>query len=203
MRWAIVIFNSMRTVLTLIAFSFSLLALQAQSLKDLFLKMPQEVCPVLSEYNRLEIVDNQKNDKTMQTRNLFRTFSEMKELTDDYAHLVISKNSEKEMKLLTKNDGTRIIMVISTIFCDDTPDSSVAFYSTDWKPLRTIDYYTLPPIDNFRWVTVDKATSQLTVTTTNAPFLISTDGSDKPKEPYTATNTFRWSTEENRFILND
>ena len=54
-----------------------------------------------------------------------RTFSEMKELTDDYAHLVISKNSEKEMKLLTKNDGTRIIMVISTIFCDDTPDSSV------------------------------------------------------------------------------
>ena len=196
MRWAIVIFNSMRTVLTL-------LALQAQSLKDLFLKMPQEVCPVLSEYNRLEIVDNQKNDKTMQTRNLFRTFSEMKELTDDYAHLVISKNSEKEMKLLTKNDGTRIIMVISTIFCDDTPDSSVAFYSTDWKPLRTLDYYTLPPIDNFRRVTVDKATSQLTVTTTNAPFLISTDGSDKPKEPYTATNTFRWSTEENRFILND
>lgn len=203
MRWAIVIFNSMRTVLTLIAFSFSLLALQAQSLKDLFLKMPQEVCPVLSEYNRLEIVDNQKNDKTMQTRNLFRTFSEMKELTDDYAHLVISKNSEKEMKLLTKNDGTRIIMVISTIFCDDTPDSSVAFYSTDWKPLRTLDYYTLPPIDNFRRVTVDKATSQLTVTTTNAPFLISTDGNDKPKEPYTATNTFRWSTEENRFILND
>ena len=203
MRWAIVIFNSMRTVLTLIAFSLSLFTLQAQSLKDLFLKMPQEVCPVLSEYNRLEIVDNQKNDKTMQTRNLFRTFSEMKELTDDYAHLVISKNSEKEMKLLTKNDGTRIIMVISTIFCDDTPDSSVAFYSTDWKPLRTLDYYTLPPIDNFRRVTVDKATSQLTVTTTNAPFLISTDGSDKPKEPYTATNTFRWSTEENRFILND
>ena len=195
MRWAIVIFNSMRTVLTFIAFSFSLLALQAQSLKDLFLKMPQEVCPVLSEYNRLEIVDNQKNDKTMQTRNLFRTFSEMKELTDDYAHLVISKNSEKEMKLLTKNDGTRIIMVISTIFCDDTPDSSVAFYSTDWKPLRTLDYYTLPPIDNFRRVTVDKATSQLTVTTTNAPFHISTDCSDKPKEPYTATNTFRWSTE--------
>jgi hypothetical protein len=200
---AIVISNGMRKILTLLAFSFSLLSLQAQSLKDLFLKMPQEVCPVLSEYNRLEIVDNQKNDKTMQTRNLFRTFSEMKELTDDYAHLVISKNSEKEMKMLTKNDGTRIIMVISTIFCDDTPDSSVAFYSTDWKPLRTLDYYTLPPIDNFRRVTVDKATSQLTVTTTNAPFLISTDGSDKLKEPYAATNTFRWSTEENRFILND
>lgn len=175
----------------------------AQSLKDLFLKMPQEVCPVLSEYNRLEIVDNQKNGKTMQTRNLFRTFSKMEELTDDYAHLVISKNSEKEMKMLTKNDGTRIIMVISTIFCDETPDSSVAFYSTDWKPLPTHDYYTLPPIDNFRRVTIDKNTGQLIVSTTNAPLMLNIDGSNQPKEPYTLTNTFRWSIEENRFILNN
>lgn len=175
----------------------------AQSLKDLFLKMPQEVCPVLSEYNRLEIVDNQKNGKTMQTRNLFRTFSKMEELTDDYAHLVISKNSEKEMKMLTKNDGTRIIMVISTIFCDETPDSSVAFYSTDWKPLPTHDYYTLPPIDNFRRVTIDKNTGQLIVSTTNAPLMLNIDGSNQPKEPYTLTNTFHWSTEENRFILNN
>ena len=139
----------------------------------------------------------------MQTRNLFRTFSKMEELTDDYAHLVISKNSEKEMKMLTKNDGTRIIMVISTIFCDDTPDSSVAFYSTDWKPLRTLDYYTLPPIDNFRRVTIDKNTGQLIVSTTNAPLMLNIDGSNQPKEPYTLTNTFRWSTEENRFILNN
>lgn len=175
----------------------------AQSLKDLFLKMPQEVCPVLSEYNRLEIVDNQKNGKTMQTRNLFRTFSKMEELTDDYAHLVISKNSEKEMKMLTKNDGTRIIMVISTIFCDETPDSSVAFYSTDWKPLPTHDYYTLPPIDNFRRVTIDNNTGQLVVSTTNAPLMLNIDGSNQPKEPYTLTNTFHWSTEENRFILDN
>ena len=175
----------------------------AQSLKDLFLKMPQEVCPVLSEYNRLEIVDNPKNGKTMQTRNLFRTFSKMEELTDDYAHLVISKNSEKEMKMLTKNDGTRIIMVISTIFCDETPDSSVAFYSTDWKPLPTHDYYTLPPIDNFRRVTIDKNTGQLIVSTTNAPLMLNIDGSNQPKEPYTLTNTFHWSTEENRFILDN
>ncbi len=172
----------------------------AQSLKDLFLKMPQEVCPILSEYNRLEIVDNQKNNKTMQTRNLFRTFSKMEELTDDYAHLIISKNSEKEMKMLTKKDGTRIIMVISTIFCDDVPDSSVAFYSTDWEPLRTFDYYTLPPINNFRKVTVDKTTNRLTVTTTNAPFMLSTDGSNQPQEPFSATNTFRWSTEESRYL---
>ena len=96
-----------------------------------------------------------------------------------------------------------IIMVISTIFCDETPDSSVAFYSTDWKPLPTHDYYTLPPIDNFRRVTIDKNTGQLIVSTTNAPLMLNIDGSNQPKEPYTLTNTFHWSTEENRFILDN
>ena len=194
----------MKKILTFLCFlCFLCDTPHAQTLPDLFLRMPQEVCPSLSEYNRLEIVDNQKNGKPMQTRNLLSTISTMNSLTPDYAHLTLSAQSEKEFKLLPMPDSTRIIMVISTVRCDSIPDSSVRFYSTDWKPLRTLDYYTLPPIDNFRRVTVDKATSQLTVTTTNAPFLISTDGSDKPKEPYTATNTFRWSTEENRFILND
>lgn len=175
----------------------------AQSFKDLFLKMPQEVCPALSEYNRLEIVDNQKNDKTMQTRNFFRTFSTMKELTDDYAYLIVSPQSEKEFKMLTKHDGTRIIMVISTILCDNTPDSSVAFYTTDWKPLPTLDYYTLSNVDHFRKVTIDKVTNQLTVTSTNSPLLLQADGSGKDKEPFTLKYTLRWSSEKSQFILND
>lgn len=175
----------------------------AQSLKDLLLKMPQEVCPSFSEYNLLEIVDNQKNGKPMQTRNQFRTVSTMQELTDDYAHLILTKNSEKELKLLTKNDGTPIIMVISTVICDSLADSSVAFYDTSWQPLRTLDYYTLPPVDTFRHVTIDKATNQLTVSSRHA-FRLRTDGSDKPLPPQPViTNTFRWSTEENQFIIND
>ena len=193
----------MKRIFALFVLSLSLLVSHAQSFKDLFLKMPQEVCPVLSEYNRLEIVDNQKHDKTMQTRNLFRTFSTMKELTDDYAYLVVSPQSEKEFKMLTKHDGTRIIMVISTIFCDNTPDSSVAFYSTDWKPLRTLDYYTLTNVDQFRKVTIDKDTNLLTVTSTNGPLLLQVDDSGKKNVPFTLNYTLRWSTEDSRFILND
>ena len=166
----------------------------AQSLKDLFLKMPQEVCPVLSEYNRLEIVDNQKNGKTMQTRNLFRTFSKMEELTDDYAHLVISKNSEKEMKMLTKNDGTRIIMVISTVVCDSVPDSSVSFYNTSWQQLPTEDYISLPPTDYFRQINASADDNTLTLTFRN-PLRLTLDGRAKP-QPVTvvSTETLTWTT---------
>lgn len=193
----------MKKILALLVFSCSLILANAQSFKELFLKMPQEVCPILSEYNRLEIVDNQKHDKTMQTRNLFRTFSTMKELTDDYAHLVISPQSEKEFKMLRKNDGTRIIMVISTIYCDKTPDSSVAFYSTEWEPLHTLDYYTLTNVDHFRKITIDKDTNQISVTATNSPLLLQNDSDENKQKPFVLNYTLHWDSEANRFILND
>ena len=192
--------NKIRAVFFLCFLCFLCETTHAQSLKDLFLKMPQELCPSFSEYNHLEIVDNQKNGKPMQTRNQFRTVSTMKELTDDYAFLVLSKNSEKEMKLLTKNDGTPIIMVISTVYCDSLADSDVAFYDTNWQPLRTLDYYTLPNIDSFRHVTINKTTNQLTVSTLN-PFRLRTDGSEQPASPLSPIiTTLQWSTEESRFI---
>lgn len=193
----------MKKILTFLCFlCFLCDPTHAQTLPDLFLRMPQEVCPSLSEYNRLEIVDNQKNGKPMQTRNLLSTISTMNSLTPDYAHLTLSAQSEKEFKLLPMPDSTRIIMVISTVRCDSIPDSSVRFYSTDWKPLRTLDHYTLPAIDGFRHVTIGQDTNQLTVTTRH-PLRIRTDGSDKPLPPMTMTNTFHWSATEGRFDLNN
>ena len=171
----------------------------AQSLKDLFLKMPQEVCPSLSEYNRLEMVDNQKNGKPMQTRNHFRTLSEMKELTDDYAHIAVSKSSEKELKMLPTQEGAPIIMVISTVLCDSLADSSVEFYDTNWQPLPLLTHFSLPPTDQFRRITINPTTNQLTVTSQN-PIRLRTDGSDKPLEPQVFTNTFHWQTEESHFV---
>ena len=71
----------MKKIITLLLAVSSLTA-QAQSFKQLFLSMPEEICPLLSEYNRLELVDNQTNNKEMKTRNHFKTFSKMTSLTD-------------------------------------------------------------------------------------------------------------------------
>lgn len=164
---------------------------QAQSLKDLFLQMPMEVCPALTEYNRLELVDNQKNGKEMRTRNAFQTFSTMKTLTDDYAYLSVSDSSEKVMKLLTKNDSTKIIMVISTIFCDSIPDSSVSFYSTDWQPLDATAYISEPTSGEFRKIMLDPENETLTITTSN-PLALQTNGSDNPVEQTSFSKTLQW-----------
>ena len=191
----------MKKILVLLFFSGSFFISYGQSLKDLFLNMPQQLCPSLSEYNRLEIVDNQKNGKPMQTRNLFKTISEMKALTNQYAHLVISQNSEKQMMLLTKNDSTQIIMIISTILSDSIADSSVSFYTTDWQPIQASDHIDEPTSDDFRKISINPSTLRLTITTSN-PLVLQTDGSNKPaKKPAETHHTFVWNLEQNKFIL--
>jgi hypothetical protein len=191
----------MKKILALLFFSGSFFISYGQSLKDLFLNMPQQLCPSLSEYNRLEIVDNQKNGKPMQTRNLFKTISEMKALTNQYAHFVISQNSEKEMMLLTKNDSTQIIMIISTILSDSIADSSVSFYTTDWQPIQASDHIDEPTSDDFRKISINPSTLRLTITTSN-PLVLQTDGSNKPaKKPEETHQTFVWNLEQNKFIL--
>lgn len=188
----------MKKILILLVLSCSLSGLQAQSLKDLFLRMPQEVCPVLSEYNRLELVDNQKNGKFMQTRNLLSKFTIMNELTDDYARMTVSPNSSKEMKMLTKSDGQRIIMVINTVRSDSIIDSSIQFYSTSWQPLTATDYLEEPTSEQFRIISTSATTNELTIVSYN-PLALRVDGSDKPADITHTNKVMVWNTEENRF----
>lgn len=176
--------------------------LHAQSLKDIFFKMPQELCPALSEYNRLELIDNQKNNKPMQTRNAFKTFSKMETLTDDYAHLVVSKNSEKTIKLLNRNEETPIVMVISTVFADSITDASVSFYNTEWQPLEATRFVSAPTSKDFRRISINPDTNELTITT-HYPLSLRFADSDQPHKPQPLTNTYRWSADEARFIHQD
>lgn len=197
--------TNMQTFLHIITIALPLWGLgdflHAQSLKDLFLKMPQEVCPALSEYNRLEIVDNQQNGKPMQTRNLFSTFSVMEALTDTYARLKLTPYSEKEMKLLPLNNGDHIIMVVSTVHADSLTDSSICFYDTLWTPLPATDYIHEPLSEHFRSIKVSAYTDELTVIT-STPIALRTDGSDKPAETAVPVKEIhQWNRENNHFSV--
>lgn len=182
-----------KTTLSIIL-AASALAADAQSFKQLFLTMPEEICPLLSEYNRLELVDNQANGKEMKTRNHFKTFSQMTELTDTYANITLSPSASKTFKMLATDKGDSIIMVISTVVCDSVADSSVSFYTTGWQPLATSDYISLPATDLFRQITVSAQDDTLTLTTRD-PYTLTLDGRNRrPAVPVLSTETYTWTT---------
>lgn len=172
------------------------------SLKEMFLKMPESVCPALSEYNRLELVDNQRNNKEMRTRNAYKTFSTMETLTDTYAHLTVSKSAEQTFKVLAtetsselaaKDATPAVIMVISTVHSDSITDSSVSFYTTSWEQLPSERFFSQSLSDDFRLITMDGNSDKLTVTTFH-PLTLTLDGSDRqtPALP-AATETYIWN----------
>lgn len=192
---------------------------QAQStpsFKDMFLHMPESVCPALTEYNRLELVDNQRNNKVMRTRNIYKTFSTMETLTDDYAHLTESRSAEKTFRLLpcaklTQSADTKaqqeqqsathasIIMVISTVHSDSISDSSVSFYTTDWKPLTASTYFSKAVSDDFRVITMENGSDTLSVTTSN-PLALNLDGGNTPAKPEASrTEAYIWNASAARF----
>lgn len=171
----------------------------AQSLKDIFFKMPQAVCPALSEYNRLELIDNQKNNKPMQTRNLFKTFSKMDTLTDDYARLIVSSNSEKVFKLLNRKGDTPVVMIISTVYADSIPDSSISFYTTEWQPLDATRFVNAPTSEDFRSISIHPDTNELTITTIH-PLTLQFDDVAPSAAPQPVASTYRWKEEECRFV---
>ena len=81
--------------------------------------------------------------------NRFGGESEMTELNKDYIRIQMSPQSTWQMKLLAVNDSTQVICTVSTA-CAPACDSSIQFYTTDWKELPLSDFITgLPVMDDF------------------------------------------------------
>ena len=124
---------------------FSLTSLQAQEAKTLFVNMPDSLSPLLTKVNRADCVDFLESKMKAQVENRFGKKSEMTELGKDYIRMQMSPQTTWQMKVLALNDTTNVICTVSTA-CAPACDSSIRFYTTDWKPLTESQFITSPCI---------------------------------------------------------
>lgn len=127
---------------------FSLTSLRAQEAKTLFVSMPDSLSPLLTSVNRADCVDFLESKMKAQVDNRFGKKSEMTALSKDYVRMQMSPKEVWQMKVLALNDTTKVICTVSTA-CAPACDSSIRFYTTDWKPLSTSLFITLPVMDDF------------------------------------------------------
>ena len=123
-------------------------ALQAQEAKTLFVNMPDSLSPLLTKVNREDCIDFLESKMKAQVENRFGKKSEMTDLSKDYIRMQMSAQSTWQMKVLALNDSTNVICTVSTV-CAPACDSSIHFYTDDWKPLTTSLFITLPLMDDF------------------------------------------------------
>lgn len=123
-------------------------SLFSQEAKRLFVDMPDSLCQLLTKVNREDCIDFLESKMKAVVENRFRQNSEMTSLGRDYISMQMSAQSTWQMKVLAMNDSVRVIAVVSTV-CAPACDSSLKFYTTDWKPLDAGAFVSLPSMDDF------------------------------------------------------
>lgn len=123
------------------------LAIQAQTAKDLFLQLPDSLCPLLTSNNRADCIDFLESKMRAVVTNRLGGSSEMTQLTSDYIHLRLTAQSSWEMKVLSAPDSTVVICVVQTVY-GSAADSRLTMYSLDWNPLPTSRFFTAPTFDD-------------------------------------------------------
>lgn len=126
----------------------SLTSAQAQEAKKLFISMPDSLAPLLTSVNRADCVDFLASKMKAQVDNRFGTKSEMTDLSKDYIRMQMTPQTTWQMKVLALNDSTNVICTVGTA-CAPACDSSIGFYTIDWKPLSTSRFIVLPLMEDF------------------------------------------------------
>ena len=83
-----------------------------------------------------------------QVENRFGQKSEMTDLSKDYIRMQMTPETSWQMKVLALNDTTNVICTVATA-CAPACDSSIRFYTTDWKLLTDHSFITLPVMSDF------------------------------------------------------
>lgn len=127
---------------------FSLASLQAQEAKTLFVNIPDSLTPLLTKVNREDCIDFLESKMKAQVENRFGKKSEMTELGTDYVRMQMSPQTSWQMKVLALSDTMKVVCLVSTA-CAPACDSSLRFYTTDWKPLADSQFISLPVMSDF------------------------------------------------------
>lgn len=124
----------------------------AQTMRDVFIAMPDSVEPLLSRNNRLDMVDFVDSHMRAEVENALDGKSRLLSLSAHHCVLQSSAAVRKEFLLLPYH-GKHIVLGVST-FASPANESELHFYTVDWHPLADPPLVEWPEAEDF-FVTAD------------------------------------------------
>ncbi|NDV57891.1 DUF3256 family protein [Bacteroides sp. 519] len=138
----------MKKLTTLLFILSVAISLSAQEAKTVFANIPDSLYPLLTAVNRADFIDFLESNMAAKVKNKLGGESEMTTLSNSYIRIQTTDKSVWEMKLLPVSEEKKIVCIVSTA-CGPVCDSSIKFFTTDWKELPATEYITLPSADDF------------------------------------------------------
>ena len=108
----------------------------AQNISDLWIEMPDSILPYFNKGLRTEMVDSYKIKAGSESKNLLNGTCSIKGLTDSMVDVQLSSAVRMKLCLLPVADSTKMLCMVKT-FSTPALESSVTFYGTDWKRLKS------------------------------------------------------------------
>ena len=133
---------SFKKIFVLIVMACAFVHASAQSMRQIWMDMPDEIAPYLNRSNRTELADYVEMKVDAAIRNKLGDTTRVEMLTADYLRVALNASSRMEMKLLKQSDGTPLICVIRT-FLGSAADSRMAFYDIQWQPVTSVSMPTV------------------------------------------------------------
>lgn len=112
-------------------------SVSAQKISDVWIDMPDSILPYFNKGLRTEMVDSYKIKAGSESKNLLNGTCSIKKLTDSMIDVQLSSAVRMKLCLLPASDSTKVVCMVKT-FLSPALESSVFFYSPDWKKLDSM-----------------------------------------------------------------
>lgn len=132
-------------VITILFLCAAVNDIAAQSMRQIFVNVPDSVFPLLTRTNREDCIDFLDAKMRARVINRLDGKSELLSITDNFLELRSSDSSTVQMRLLPYA-GDTIIAVVRSV-CAEACDSRIAFYKKSWEPAPVS--FARPPIAEF------------------------------------------------------
>ncbi len=116
------------------------LGMEAKSMKDLLVSMPDSLAPSLDKNLRTEFVELQDMGVKAEVNNLLGGSSVMDTLTQNFVQLRLSAASTMQIKKLPQVNGDSLLCVVKTLSAPEK-ESEVMFFNQRWQPLDAHSFF--------------------------------------------------------------
>lgn len=128
---------AIKRILLLALIALVTTSIGAQTMRQIWMDMPDEMVPYLNQSNRTELADYVDMKVDAAIRNKLEDTTRIERLTPEYIRVKLNASHRLEMRLLRKADGGKVLCVVNTWF-GPAADSRLSFYDADWHPLADI-----------------------------------------------------------------
>lgn len=143
----------MKYIFSSILFFLCLVAVDAQTIKDVILTIPNDVVMGLTTEQKTELCADPPTD-SVAVDNVLNGQIVRLAISTDYVSLQTSDVGTVQIKILPLVNDTKILAVVKTV-CSDACDSHIQFYTLDWRllpeqnllPKRTFNWFVRPDAD--------------------------------------------------------